>query len=130
MKKYVPLLFALALVLAFAPAAQAAELTVQVITTTGIDPTATAAAALGDTFDNDGETFFHIINGAGAPITVTFAAVAACSLGELHDIDVIVTNAEERMIGPFPTHIYNDIAGEVAVTYTSEATITVGAFRL
>lgn len=109
-----------------------AELTVQDIVQAGLSPTLVAAAAGGDTFDNDGRTFFHIDNGGGASITVTFAQQAACSIGVVgdHDIAVAVLAGEERMIGPFEKHIFDDSDEEVEVTYSGVTTVTVGAIKL
>lgn len=131
MRRIVCLIALLALTLAMGGGVGAAELTVQSIVSTGITPSLTAAAALGDTFDNDGSTFYHIDNADGGNAhTLTFAAVATCSLGELHDVVVIVAGGDDAMIGPFPKHIYNDIAGEVAVTYDAVTSVTVGAIKL
>lgn len=101
-----------------------AALTVTKVLTTGIAPSTylTAAASGGDTFSNNGNTFFHIKNAGGSPINVTFGAVV--------DTVVAVTNAEERLIGPFSTGTYNDSGGDVQVTYSAVTSVTVAPISM
>ncbi len=108
-----------------------AALTVQQIARTGLKPTyAAAVPADGHKFQNTGREFLHVKNGAGAPINVTIqtpGTVDGLAVGELI---VAVTNAEERMIGPFPTNIYNQADGMVYLDYSSETSVTVAVVRL
>jgi hypothetical protein len=106
------------------------ELIVLTIVQAGVEPALTAAAVGGNSFDNDGRTFFHVDNASGSLIWATFAAQNNCSLGQAHDIAVAVPAGEERMIGPFEKHIYNDNNDEVVVTYSNVTTVTVGATKL
>lgn len=107
-----------------------AALTVQAVSLAGVVPSATAAAALGDTFVNDGRTFLKVINGAGAPINVTIDSVINCDQGEDHNVVVAVANGTTRYIGPFPPDRFNNASGAVSVTYSAVTSITVGAFRV
>ena len=107
-----------------------AELTVASIVQAGVAPTLTAADVAGDTFDNDGRTYFHANNASGGSITITFAAQNECSQGQSHDIAVAVGAGAEALIGPFEKHIYNDNNEEVNVTYSGVTSLTVNPFKL
>ena len=104
-----------------------ADLTVQDITHTGLDPTYVAAAAGGDTFDNDGHTFFHAFNGSGGDITVTIDSPVDCNQGFAHDVAVVVTAGTDRMIGRFPVGRFHS---SCSVTYSGVTSLTVAAIRL
>lgn len=86
-----------------------------------------AASVGGDLIPNDGKTVLHVVNGAGAPITVTATAVKACSQGFTHNSAQSVVNGTEAVIGPFDITRFNDTAGKVAITYSSVTSITVAA---
>ena len=109
-----------------------AELTRQQISTAGIVPTLTAAAAAGDTVDNNGKTFLHVVNAnVGDTRTVTINSLVACNQGFDHDIAVTVAASSEEFIGPFPQDRFNNSAGEIAITYSdSAADITIAAFSV
>jgi len=109
-----------------------AELTVQTIVVTGLEQTYASAAGGGDTFNNDGRTFFHVKNGSGGDITLTFttAGVWPRQSLALADPTVVVTAGEERMIGPFDKGAFNDSNGEVAVGYSGVTSLTVAAIKL
>lgn len=107
-----------------------AELTVQIIARTGLEPTFAAAAAGGDTFVNDGRTFLWVKNADVDAMNVTINSLDNCDQGFDHDPAVEVTNAEERLIGPFPTGRFNDSSGQVSVTYDDETSVTVAVVKL
>jgi hypothetical protein len=107
-----------------------AELTVQQIARTGLEATYAAAAGGGDEFDNDGRTFFHIINANGSDRTATFVTSVTVDGLAVGDVAVVVTAGEERMVGPFPPSIFNDTDGHVNVTYSAVTDVTVAAIRL
>lgn len=107
-----------------------AKLTVQQIARAGLEPTFAAAAAGGDTFDNDGRTFFWVKNGDADELTVTIDSIVDCDQGFDHDPDVAIPAGEERLIGPFPTGRFNDSSGEVSATYDDETSVTVAAVKL
>lgn len=104
-------------------------LTVQTITRSGTVVTLAAANAGGNTFANDGNTYLHVKNGSASPITVTIDFPGTVDDLVVTDRAVTVTNATEKVIGPFPPGLYNT-AGEVYVTYSAVTTITVGAFKM
>jgi hypothetical protein len=109
-----------------------AAITPQTITRAGLEATYEAAAAE-DTFVDDGtkRTFFHVKNGSGADVEVTFtshAAPAANSGQAAEDLVVDVTAGEERMIGPFGPNFIS--GGVVSVAYESTTTVTVAVLVL
>ncbi len=107
-----------------------ATLTVQSIVETGLEETFASAAGGGDVFANDGRTFFHLVNADASPMTVTVDSLTNCDQGVDHNLVVVVTNAEERMIGPFPPSRFNNASCQVSVTYTSVTSLTVAAVSL
>lgn len=107
-----------------------AELSVQEISITGLEHTLAAAAGGGDTFKNDGKTFFYVRNGSVGDITLTFTTPGKVGGVAIADPTVVVTAAEERMIGPFEPSIFNTSAGLVAVGYSGVTSLTVAAIRL
>ncbi len=111
-----------------------AALTIQQATRAGITPTYAAAAAGGDTFANDGRTFLHVKNGGASPITVTIesqltAAEIRAGTAEA-DNAVVVTNAQERIIGPFAKDAWNSDLGLVEISYTAVTTVTIAAISV
>lgn len=107
-----------------------AELTVQEIAITGTTETLVAANAGGDTFKNDGRTFFAVKNASASPITVTFTTPGKVSGVDIVDPVVTVTNATTRDIGPFNPSVFNAASGLVSVAYSAVATVTVCPKRL
>jgi hypothetical protein len=107
-----------------------AVLTVQTIVKAGITPSYVAAAGGGDTFVNDGETFFHVKNGDASSITVTFDAVGKLEGFAIADLAVTVAATSEEMVGPFPRGIFNSGATGVGVSYSAVTSVTVAAIKL
>jgi hypothetical protein len=71
-----------------------------------------------------------VVNGSGAPITVTLDIKPTVDGGEVTDRAVTVAAGARRRIGPFPTSIYNDPAtGRAKVTFSSVTSVTVEAFK-
>ena len=106
-------------------------LATQTILRTGVTPAYTAVTA-SDTFVPDGQTFIHVKNAGGSP-DVCVAVVAAGDPPGLTiaDNSVSVTNAQERMIGPFPAQFFADpTTGLCTVTHSFTTTVTSGIFKL
>ncbi len=78
-----------------------AALVVASITLAGVAPALVAAAAGGDTFANDGDTYLHVKNAGAGACNVTVDSVALCSQGFDHNVAVNVPAGAERIIGPF-----------------------------
>jgi hypothetical protein len=108
-----------------------ALLTTQVVGRAGVTPAYVAAAGGGDTFTPDLDSFIHIKNGGGSPITVTIVTPGTVRGLAIADIVVIVTNAQERMIlvGP-PDLVADPTTGLGNITYTGVTTVTIGQFKL
>lgn len=109
---------------------------IQSIAKTGLEATY-AAANNGDTIKvpTGNRVFLHVKNGGGAPINVTIPAVvqnivnAAAGSLEVPDLVTVVTNGEERFIGPFPDAYVNAL-GNVTVNYSGVTTVTAAALIL
>jgi hypothetical protein len=106
------------------------EITYQQIVRTGLEQTYAAAVADGAKFSNDGRMFLHVKNGSGAPINVTIQTPGTVDGLAIAEQVVAVTNAEERMIGPFPPSIYNQSDGMVYADYSAVTDVTVALLRL
>ena len=106
-----------------------AALTVQTAATAGTTFSATSAAGGGDTFVNNGKTIFYANNGSGGNITITFTAQNTVTINGLalsvSSLAVVVEAGTAEIIGPFPTQIFNNSSGAVAVTYSGVTTLTV-----
>ena len=107
-----------------------ATLTVQEMNLTGVEITPVAADELGDTFANDGYTFFQVTNGSGSEITVTFNSIRECNQGHDHDIEIVVPNGDTISIGFFSKNRFNNTAGEVEVSYSDHTGVTVAAVKV
>lgn len=108
-----------------------AAISTQQIGIGGITPTYAAATAGGDTFSPEGRTFLHVKNGGGASITVTITAVGSGPGGNpVSNRVVSVTNAQERMIGPFDPAGFADANGNGAIAYSAVTSVTIAALRL
>lgn len=113
-----------------------ALIAVQAISRAGIvSAGGTAASAGGDTFQNDGSTFFKIINGGGASITVTFplngADVTRAVDGQAVTAKSVSVAAGATVdVGPFPKASYDNSNGEVSVAYSAVTSVTVRAISV
>ena len=107
-----------------------ADLSVQTISLSGLNPTYGAAAAGGDAFVNSGREYLHVKNGGGASIDVTVDSQAQCNQGYDHNAVVAVPASGERLIGPFPKARFNDANEKVQIAYSAVTSVTVAAVRL
>lgn len=96
-------------------------------------------AANGHSFDNTGENVFLIVKNADvSDKTVTITTPNTVDGHAIADLDVIVTLAEERCIGPFPNALYGtvdtdpdpDIDPAIFVDLSADTSVTLGAFRV
>lgn len=107
-----------------------ATLTVQEVARTGLAPTYGAAAGGGDAIPNDGRTMLHIKNGGGGAVTLTVVTQATVLGNAVADDTISVPAAGERMVGPFPPAIYNDVNQLTQLTYSGVTSVTVAAIRV
>jgi hypothetical protein len=106
-------------------------LTTQSISRTGVTPAYTAVTA-SDTFTPGAQTFIHVKNGGGSPDTCVVQVLSGDPPGlTISDNSVSVTNAQERMIGPFPSQFFADpTTGLATVTHSFTTSVTSGVFNL
>ena len=108
-----------------------ATLSTQVVALAGITPTYASAASGGDKVAPSERTFLHVKNGGGSPITVTLAATASVRGQTVTSPTVSVPASGEKMIGPLTADLFAGASdGLVAVTYSSNTTVTVAALRI
>lgn len=101
----------------------------QSVVLTGLLPTF-AAAANTDTIAADGRAVLWVVNGAGAPITVTIVSPQTVAGLAVEDVVVTVANATQKLIGPFPRATFGDANGEAGIDYSSITTITRAALEI
>jgi len=109
-----------------------ATLTVNTILYTGLNSESVfVAAAASQEFVNDGRTFMIIKNGSGGSITCSVTS-AGNTQGRAIADDVITVGATtgEQMVGPWPRSIYNAADGNIDITWSATASVTVAVFRL
>ena len=108
-----------------------ATLTAQSVVEAGLEASYDAAAAGGDAFVNDGNKIIHVLNGSGGDLTLTVTAQKTTAtkpgFGSLtkSNVAVVITAAEERFIGPFPTSAFNDGNGLAQITYSGVTDLTI-----
>jgi hypothetical protein len=136
MRHFIALFLALFLALLCAPVfAAVTDQTPTNIALAGVADTTSAAAADGNTFTNTGYEFAEVINGSGAPITVTIDVYPSGGGGApegltVTDPTVTVAAGARKRIGPFRKRLFNDASEKVKLTFSSTTTITVGVYRL
>jgi len=102
------------------------SVTVQEISKLGISPSYEGANVDGNSFANDGKTFFVVKNADVAEKTVTIDSKVKCNQGFDHDLAVAVPAGEERWIGPFEPARFT---GTVEATYSDITSVTVAALK-
>lgn len=103
---------------------------------TGTTYTTASAAVGGDVVANNGKTILQVTNGSGSSITVTVAAVNTDlsnplqgSVTKSNSITSVGAGAT-KIIGPFPTGVFNNTSGQIAITYSAVTSITIAAITL
>ena len=103
----------------------------QVIAPTGIVPTAfTPAQVEGHYFPNNGTTFLLVTNGSASPIDVTAISQITVEGLAVADLVVAVAAGVAKLIGPFNPQVYNDVDGNMTVTFSAVTTITCSIISL
>jgi hypothetical protein len=113
------------------------ELTAQLTTRAGITPTFTAAATDGFAIDNRLQDVLLYIKNAGAsPVTVTIGPSKTIDGRTLAAHTVTVANGSEKLVGPFPSDLYNKnelvtgIAKALVVTFSATTSVTIAALKI
>lgn len=108
-----------------------ATLTAQAVTIGGLNATYAAAGAGGDKVSPGDRVFLHVKNGAASPVTVTLAANPTPSGLTVTSPTVSVPASGDRFIGPLTkTDFAAASDGLVAITYSSNTSVTVAAIRI
>lgn len=93
-----------------------------------------ATATDGYEFLNDGKTLLHIKNDSGAvSLTVTLDVPNTCDFNgsSVHDEAITIPFGDDYIIGPFPTHIFNEPStGKVTARLSAFADITACVYKL
>jgi hypothetical protein len=92
--------------------------------------TTQAAAGGGDTLQNDGQTVLYVKNGGGASINVTITPAATPDGLAFAPRVVAVGAGAERLLGPYPPVFFNDVNGQVAVTYSAVTSVVVAGIGI
>lgn len=101
----------------------------QQVRITGLEATYAAASGGGDTVAPGERVFLHVKNGHSSPQTVTIVVPGTKYGQALADVAVVVTNAEERFIGPLSRDLA-DTDGLIDITYSGVTALTIAAVRL
>ncbi len=107
--------------------------TAQAVVNTGLEATyAAAAVGLEDKVLAGGNTFLHVKNGGGSPITVTLSTPATFDSLAVADPVSTVDNAKEEFIGPLPRSTFGDPADGnlVTITWSDNTSVTFAAIYL
>jgi hypothetical protein len=97
---------------------------------TGVDLAGAAAAGGGDQWLNTGKELLTVKNGSGSSINVTLDIQSTVDGAAVTDPVVAVGAGVTKLIGPFPTNIYNDGNGMAKVSYSSATSVTVKVVRV
>lgn len=111
-----------------------ATLTTQIVNRAGTVITPVAAAGGGDAMACGSGMMLEVVNGGGAPITVTLNIPAARTYEPNVAITspaVSVTNGTTRWFGPIDAQTFADtVTGLLSITYSGVTTVTVAAVQL
>jgi len=96
----------------------------------GTTPGYGAANADGHSFENVGREFLQVKN-TGTEKTVTVQTPGTVDGLAIEELTVTVAaTTGDKMIGPFPTHVFNQSGGVVYVDFSAVTGVTVAALRL
>jgi uncharacterized protein (UPF0371 family) len=94
-----------------------------------------AASAGGDTFPAGPNSFLHVKNAGGSPVTVTVtpppgSGPLGTTISALALAPAVAATTGENIFGPFPVNPFGDANGNVNVTYSATASVTVKALTM
>lgn len=106
-------------------------LTVNQLSIAGVTHSPASANADGHSLENiKGDTILFVVNGGGAPITVTIQTPGKFQGLDIEEQEITVGNGVTKVIGPFrPTGVYNNSTG-VFVDFSGVTSVTVAAYKL
>lgn len=79
----------------------------------------------GNVFLNDGKTFLYVSNASGGDLTVTFTLTGAANVLGGTTQAIVVHTGKVGIFGPFAPGIFNNSAGQVAVAWSTAASVLV-----
>lgn len=89
------------------------------------------AAALTNTFVNNGRTLLLVKNGSGSSINATvITQIADIDGNVVPDKVIAIAAGAEKLIGPFPPGIYNDTTGVAEVDISVVTSITIACIQV
>jgi len=101
-----------------------AILTVITVDRTGKDVAGAASDVAGDEWANTGQEFVEVKNGSGGSINVTLNIQATLDGAAAVNPVVAVGAGVTKIIGPFPTGVYNQVAnGRAKITYSAVTSV-------
>jgi hypothetical protein len=106
-----------------------AQLTVRIpAAAAGVVSTLVAAAGGGDQFANTGSERFRVRNNDASAKTVTIVAQNAdgCPSNTPHNLVLTVAAGEERVVKNLRPERFNDVNGNVQITYSAVTSVFVG----
>lgn len=102
-----------------------ATLAVAVAVNTGIDLVGVACASGGDIFPNSGQECIDIFNGDSGSHNVTIVSQETIEGRAIAALTVAIAAGVTKRIGPFRPGIYNDVDGNVHLTYSAVTSQTI-----
>lgn len=122
-------------ILAMPAGAVTSTMTVTQATKSGVAPTRVSSGLVASTqiqkFRNDGKTFLLFEKTGAGECTVTI--VTPNTVGGIAVADVTVTvpaTTGDKVVGPFPTRIFNDSAGDMTFTVSDTVGLSIAVLRL
>jgi len=88
-----------------------------------------AADAAGNYFVNTGVELIYIFNGDSASTVLTAVTQKTVDGLAVTDLTATIAAGERRVLGPFPTDVYNDASNYCQLTFSSVTSLTVLAFK-
>ncbi len=94
-----------------------------------------AASAGGDTMPAGPNAYLHVKNTAGAAVTVSVTPPAGSgplgtTIGALALAPAVAATTGDMIYGPFPSNPFGDANGNVNISYSSAASVTVKALTV
>lgn len=89
-----------------------------------------AADAAGDSFANTGREALLVQNNDVGARTVTVVTQATVDGLAVADLQITVPAGELHLIGPFAKGVYDDVNGEVQITYNDATNVNVAVVRI
>ncbi|MET9999832.1 hypothetical protein ABZ069_23160 [Streptomyces microflavus] len=106
-----------------------AALTAQPVPTAGLTPTYAAAAGGGDTAPIGTNLLLHVINGGGAPVTLTIVTPGTADGLAIADTAKAIAAGASAFVPLRPVY-RNPVTGRAALTYSGVTSVTVAVLQL